>query len=151
MHYPVVPARPVREMITVERGSTEVRGILAAAIMRRVEGGEAAIAERQSAAHETSPAVAAGEIFRAPTLVAAIGFRLDRDAVGVLAEAGHLPAKANGDVGSRARVLQLERLDVHLIGAEQRLGDLVGGGRGGDGATLLGLRRHRDAAKLPAG
>ena len=98
MDHPVVPARPVREVIAVERRRAKVCGVLPAAIVRRVERGEAVIAQRQRAAHEAAPAVAAGEILRAPALAAAVGLRLDRDAVGVLLEAGHLPAEANGDV-----------------------------------------------------
>ena len=46
-------------------------------------------------------------------------------------------------------MVEQQGFDIHLVRPQDRLGDLIGRGRGGDGSHLLGLGRHADARELP--
>ncbi len=150
---PVLPAGAVRQMVAIKRGRLEIGRVHAAAVERRVELGEAVVAQRQITAHEASAAVAADEILRAPGFPRAVagGGGIDRHAVCVVVQLVRLPAEADRDVRTPARLRQQKRFDVHLVGAQDRLGDLIGRGGLRHSAPFFRLRRHADAAQLPPG
>ena len=106
----------------------------------------------ERAPHHALPAVAAGEVGAAPgfTLAVALAHGVERDAVAIVGEIFHPPAEPHHDVRPRARMLEQKFFDIHLVGAMQRFGYLIGLGRGGDRPQLFGRRRHRQARQLPA-
>jgi len=134
-----------------ERRRAQVRGDHAAAHVSLLQGIESAIAGTERPAHETLAAVAADHVADAPGFAHAVAapFRLDYSPVRFHCKVVDLPAEAQRDIGPRACIVEQERLDIHLVRPQDRLGDLIGRGRCGDGAHLLRLRRHADARELP--
>ena len=141
---PMLEAGAVLQHVAIERRRPQVACEHAPAEIGLLQRFFAAIANAEGASHERAAAVATNQIAGAPALFAAAIDRLrgERDAIGVLREIRHLEAEPQCDARAAARRFEQERLYIHLVGAQHRLGELIELFRCGNGARLLRGRGH---------
>ena len=109
-----------------------------------LQAGLAAEFDAERAAHAATPAITTHNILCTPALSLAVrrAFGAEPDARVILIKLFDLPAEPDDDIWPRLHVVEQESLDIHLVGAMDRLRHLIGICACDNFLQGLGCRRH---------